>query len=103
MTNSGLFEPMVAVGLMEKRPHGVVEPIEIAPANVEVAVVVAIKLPTVSCVPVAMSTPDELVVTMELIGRVAREENGTLETVKAPEEFVKPVPSKLLNELPFIT
>ena len=41
-----------------------------APANDEAEVVVAIKLPTVSWVPVAIRLPEELVVTMELIGNV---------------------------------
>ena len=42
--------------------------------------VVPIRLPTVSCVPVAMRLPEELVVTMELIGRIEREVIG-----KVPE------------------
>ena len=62
-----------------------------------------IKFPTVSCVPVAMSWPEELVVTMELIGRVARDESGTFETVRAPAEFESPEPKRLLNDEPFKT
>ena len=65
---------------------------------VEVAVLVANKFPTVSCVPVAMRLPEELVVTMELIGNAAREVSGRLETVRAPEELVNPVPSRLLKD-----
>ena len=51
-------------------------PMERAPAKVLVAVVVERRLPTVSCVPVAIMTPEELVVTMELIGRGVREVKG---------------------------
>ena len=65
-----------------------------APLKYDVAVVVAIRFPTVSCVPVAMRFPEELVVTMELIGSVASDDSGTLETVRAPEESESPEPVK---------
>ena len=78
----------------------VVVAIAIAPANVEVAVVVARMLPTVSCVPVAMRTPDPLVVTIEFSGNAARDERGTLETVRAPEVLARPEPNKLLKDDP---
>ena len=63
--------------------------------------VVPIRLPTVSCVPVAMRLPEELVVTMELIGSVASDDSGTLETVSAPEELDSPEPRRLLKDEPF--
>jgi len=70
--------------------------------NVEVAVVeVARMLPTVNCVPVAMRTPELLVVTTELIGRAASDARGTLETVRAPPELERPEPRRLLKEEPF--
>ena len=77
---------------------GEVVPMPREPAKVEVAVVVERREPTVNWLVVAIMTPEELVVTTELIGRVAREEKGTLETVRAPEELVKPVPKRLLKE-----
>ena len=46
------------------------EPVLIAPAKVEVAVVVESKFPTVSCVPVAMRLPEALVVTIEFGAKV---------------------------------
>ena len=55
---------------------------------------VAKRFPTVNCVPVAMRLPEELVVTIEFMGSVAREEKGRLETVKVPAEFVNPVPRR---------
>ena len=45
--------------------EGVVVPIPTLPKKYDVAVVVAIKLPTVSCVPVAIRLPDALVVIIE--------------------------------------
>ena len=73
------------------------------PVKYDTADVVDIKFPTVSCVPVAMIVPAELVVTIELGASVAREVNGTLDTVRAPEELVRPVPSRLLNDEPLTT
>ena len=48
----------------------VVVPIPTLPKKYEVALVVAIKFPTVSCVPVAIRLPDELVVIIELAANV---------------------------------
>ncbi len=53
-------------------------PIPTFPKKYDVAVVVAIKLPTVNCVPVAMMTPLAFVVTMELIGRGVSDVNGSV-------------------------
>ena len=97
----GLKPPFPEVVAICNCHCGVVVAIPSLPKRYEVAVVVPIKLPTVSCVPVAMSWPEELVVTMELIGSVARDESGTLETVSAPEELDSPEPRRLLNDEPF--
>ncbi len=60
----------------------------------------AIKLPTVSCVPVAMRLPEEFVVTMELAARAAREVMGTFDTAREVPERVRPVPVRSLNDSP---
>ena len=53
-------------GLTERRAKGVVVPTPTLPKKYDVLVVVAIKLPTVSCVPVAISAvPFEFDVMME--------------------------------------
>ena len=44
---------------------GVVVPIPTLPRKKDALVVVAMRLPTVNCVPVAMRLPEELTVTME--------------------------------------
>ena len=38
---------------------------------------------------------------MELIGSVASDDSGTLETVSAPEELDSPEPRRLLKDEPF--
>jgi len=81
--------------------YGEVVPIPTLPRKYDEAVVVASKLPTVSCVPVAIRLPDEFVVTIELIGSVARDVRGTFETVRAPDDRVSPLPVRLLNDEPF--
>ena len=68
------------------------------PKKYDEAVVVAIRLPTVSCVPVAMRLPEEFVVTMELAARADRAVIGTPETVRAPDELVRPTPRRLLKD-----
>lgn len=50
--------------------YGEVVPIPRFPRKYDVADVVAIKFPTVSCVPVAIKLPDELVVIIELAENV---------------------------------
>ncbi len=45
--------------------------------------------------------PEELVVTIEFGASVARDVNGTFDTVSAPPEFVRPVPSSDVNVEPF--
>ena len=59
----------VVVAISSKN-SGEVVPIPTLPRKYDDADVVAIKLPTVSCVPVAMSAPLLSVVIMELIGPV---------------------------------
>ena len=68
--------------------------------RVDVAVVVARMLPTVSCVPVAMRLPELFVVTTELAASAARDVRGTLETVSAPPELDSPLPKRLLKDEP---
>ena len=59
-----------ASGFTERRANGVVVPIPRFPKKYDVAVVVAMRLPTVSCVPVAMSAPAPFDVMIELIAYV---------------------------------
>ena len=57
----------------ESLADGEVVPIPRLPTKYEFAVVVEIKFPTVSCVPVAIRLPEELVVTIELGENVVAE------------------------------
>jgi hypothetical protein len=63
--------------------------------NVDVAVVdVASKLPTVSCVPVAIKAPDELVVSIELAAYVAEPlPQAEPDDQTTPEPFVARQPA----------
>ena len=65
------FDACPAIGLIANCANGVEVEIPTLPQNCEIpVVVVASKLPTVSCVPVACKLPLEFVVTIELIGNV---------------------------------
>ncbi len=57
------------------------------PVKKESVVVVEMRLPTVNCVPVAMRLPEELVVTIELIGRAV--------IPSEPAEMERPVPTEI--------
>ncbi len=61
--------------------------------------VVEMSDPTVSCDDVAIRTPLPFVVTMEFGGKVAKDEKGTLETLKALPEYDRPVPAVVVAPL----
>ncbi len=93
MTNWLLACP--AIGLIANCAHGVVVEIPKLPQICDVAVVLAIKLPTVSCVPVAMRAPEELVVTIELIGSDAADKTCP---ASVEVETVEMIPFVPMNE-----
>ena len=70
ITNAG---PVIPLGFTDNCAQGVVVPIPTFPRKYDVALVVAMMFPTVSCVPVAIRLPDELVVMIELAANVVAE------------------------------
>jgi hypothetical protein len=80
---------VIPFGFTDNCAQGVDEPIPRNPLKYDVAVVVAIKLPTVSCVPVAIKLPDELVVMIELAANVVAE-NTCPASVDVDTEDTKP-------------
>ena len=77
---------LLALGLTENVANGVVVLIPTEPANVDVAVVVASMLPTVSCVPVAIRVPAEFDVMIEF------GENVVAVVIQVVQSNVPPAP-----------
>ncbi len=70
--------------------------VDIPPINVEVAVDVAKRFPTVNCVPVAVSAPSESVVTIEF-GAPVKDVPFIVTVVTLPESVaVTPPPTKFI-------
>lgn len=87
------YEPTICP-TTDKGAYGDVVPIPRLPLKYELAVVVEIKLPTVSCVPVAMSDPLASVVMIELAAPV-KEVPLIVTVVTEPEsEATTPLPTK---------
>ena len=85
----------VSFPFISKRPDGLLVPTPTVPRKKEVADVVAMMFPTVSCVPVAMSAPEASVATTELLDPV-NDVPLIVTVVTEPEsEAVTPEPVKL--------